>query len=486
MMRISFIAPIVLPLLSLSACIAQTLDPEETGEAESPLVATWTAIGGTTDITPAPVSFLGKMFLFARGIGDSQVYVRSSSDGTTWSGWSALAGKTTDVGLAPVVFDGKLYVFAKGSNDNGIYVNSTSNGNTWSGWSTAFSGTTDTAVAPVVFGGKLYVFAKGIVDQTIYMTSSTNATSWSAWLAIPGTTDVAPAAVAFNGKIILYSKGIADKKIYYSTSANGTWWSPWAEFGGTTEHGVRAAVFAGDLYVTSPGLGDQRIYVSASRDLSHWSGWFELPPRNLTTGAAVGLSAFGNGLYWFAEGASDNAIYEESTPVYHLPFSSGSGWNMGHGNWDDPNGGHGFGQAYAFDFGHAEGATVVAMRAGTVIALASDRTCNTWNVMLGNPCYGAPGEGNYVLIRHADGTVAAYDHLKYNGVLVSLGAMVAEGQAIGLSGNTGNSSTPHLHVDVRQYWNSANDMGPTIPIYFKDSNHTTTPWRPLDGDTLAP
>src|SRR5262249_8033669 len=111
-----------------------------------------------------------------------------------------------------------------------------------------------------------------------------------------------------------------------------------------------------------------------------------------------------------------------------------------------------------------------------------DRTCNTWGVKEGDPCYGQPGEGNVVLIRHGDGSVAAYCHLMKDKVFVQEGEYVLEGQVIALNDNTGNSSTPHVHVDVRAFWNSATDLGPTIPLSFQDANHGS--WRPMPGDPL--
>jgi murein DD-endopeptidase MepM/ murein hydrolase activator NlpD len=86
------------------------------------------------------------------------------------------------------------------------------------------------------------------------------------------------------------------------------------------------------------------------------------------------------------------------------------------------------------------------------------------------------------MIRHADNTAAAYLHLQKGSLLVKKNQQVARGQIIALSGNTGNSSNPHVHVDVRKYWNSPSDMGPTLPIKFQDK--TRRCWRPRFGDVF--
>ncbi|HEY3052426.1 MAG TPA: M23 family metallopeptidase [Thermoanaerobaculia bacterium] len=188
---------------------------------------------------------------------------------------------------------------------------------------------------------------------------------------------------------------------------------------------------------------------------------------------------------------------EAPDSYYKLPFADDPNWQLCKGNWDDPINGHdkgnaNGGQAYAFDFVYTpthdcrkgtEGHKILAVRAGQVIAMANDRQCNVWNLKEGDPCYGKPGEGNYVLIRHSDNTVAAYDHLQKGTISVAKNGQVARGQMIGLSGNTGNSSTPHVHLDVRKYWNSPSDLGPTLPIKFQDKHHVC--WRPKVGDDLA-
>lgn len=55
--------------------------------------------------------------------------------------------------------------------------------------------------------------------------------------------------------------------------------------------------------------------------------------------------------------------------------------------------------------------------------------------------------GNYVQIAHPAGRHSRYLHLRPRGVVVSLGEQVVRGQVIGYSGNTGDSTGPHLHYD---------------------------------------
>lgn len=61
--------------------------------------------------------------------------------------------------------------------------------------------------------------------------------------------------------------------------------------------------------------------------------------------------------------------------------------------------------------------------------------------------YERRGYGYYVVIRHHNGLETIYGHL--SGFLVSEDDVVKSGQPIGLGGNTGRSTGPHLHFETR-------------------------------------
>jgi len=57
------------------------------------------------------------------------------------------------------------------------------------------------------------------------------------------------------------------------------------------------------------------------------------------------------------------------------------------------------------------------------------------------------GYGNYIVISHANGTQTVYAHNSSN--IVYSGQTVVAGQVIGYVGNTGRSTGPHVHFEVR-------------------------------------
>ncbi len=108
---------------------------------------------------------------------------------------------------------------------------------------------------------------------------------------------------------------------------------------------------------------------------------------------------------------------------------------------------------YAIDFEMPIGTPLVAARAGKVVAVQeSFKDGNDRDL-----------EENFVMIQHADATVARYIHIKFDGALVRVGQKVKQGQRIALSGNTGQTGGPHLHFDIQT-------CGPNLP-----PNYNTLP-----------
>lgn len=69
-----------------------------------------------------------------------------------------------------------------------------------------------------------------------------------------------------------------------------------------------------------------------------------------------------------------------------------------------------------------------------------------------------PAYGNAIVIKHANGTYSQYAHLSK--IKVNIGQKVSAGQQIALSGNTGNSSGPHLHFEIRTTPNYGSAVNP--------------------------
>lgn len=87
------------------------------------------------------------------------------------------------------------------------------------------------------------------------------------------------------------------------------------------------------------------------------------------------------------------------------------------------------------DFGAPTGTPIKAALSGTITG-----TGNTDSV---KGCY---SYGKWVLVKHANGLSTLYAHLST--ISVSAGDSVKTGEVIGLSGNTGYSTGPHLHFTV--------------------------------------
>ncbi len=96
------------------------------------------------------------------------------------------------------------------------------------------------------------------------------------------------------------------------------------------------------------------------------------------------------------------------------------------------------------DLGAPFGTTVLAAADGTVSA--TNNGCANYG-SFGNTCGGRCG--NYVQIRHDDGSYSIYCHMQLDSVRVRTGQRVRCGDPIGSSASSGSSTGPHLHFGHR-------------------------------------
>lgn len=145
------------------------------------------------------------------------------------------------------------------------------------------------------------------------------------------------------------------------------------------------------------------------------------------------LACLAAGLLWFASGAAET--------LYRLPWADARSFMFTQVPGGQITSHFTKATLHAVDIDMPEGVSIVAARAGIVemVEARHGRTPEEAPVTY---------EGNFVRVRHADGTAATYAHLKYGGVAVALGEAVELGQLLGYSGATGDAEYPHLHFVV--------------------------------------
>ena len=121
--------------------------------------------------------------------------------------------------------------------------------------------------------------------------------------------------------------------------------------------------------------------------------------------------------------------------MYRGPVPASAVRGSGHFDW--PVSGHITQQFWhghrAIDVGARAGAPIVSADSGYVI-----KASHGWN----------SGYGSIVMVDHGNGFVSLYAHM--NTIYVRQGENVGKGEQLGTVGNTGRSTGPHLHFEIRQ------------------------------------
>jgi murein DD-endopeptidase MepM/ murein hydrolase activator NlpD len=168
---------------------------------------------------------------------------------------------------------------------------------------------------------------------------------------------------------------------------------------------------------------------------------------------------------------NDTAYCNNNAETYYrLPFIGGwPFWKQGQGNCGDFT--HKGNSKYAYDMPASLNTEVRAARGGVVTFVREDeyRNCCPDGDCPDDCDYSA----NLVEITHQDGTRGRYLHMPQNGVIVAEGMYVRRGDVIAKVGNTGYSTGPHLHFEVR----GPESGDATQPIRFQM-------WKALQYDTL--
>jgi murein DD-endopeptidase MepM/ murein hydrolase activator NlpD len=149
-----------------------------------------------------------------------------------------------------------------------------------------------------------------------------------------------------------------------------------------------------------------------------------------------------------AAGVADPGVHGISGFVDHDPGYPDQllDWNCGTRSYDLASGYNHQGTDYftwpfAWHKMNEDAVEIVAAAAGTIIQKYDgnfDRSCG----------FGG-GQWNAVYVQHADGSIAWYGHMKSGSTTSKpVGATVAQGEYLGVVGSSGNSTGPHLHLEM--------------------------------------
>lgn len=174
-----------------------------------------------------------------------------------------------------------------------------------------------------------------------------------------------------------------------------------------------------------------------------------------------------NYTFWTRHGSRD--ARHNDAYLYHLPYADGAAWRVSQGfNGSfshQENGG------FKVDFTMPEGTPIHAAREGMVVAVQMSGILRSDDRQYAT-------EGNTVYVQHDDGTVALYVHFAFGSIFAQAGRRVMRGDVLGLSGNTGFSTGPHLHFEVG--YPKDGRTWQTVPVRFSSGRGEVT--APLKGE----
>lgn len=95
------------------------------------------------------------------------------------------------------------------------------------------------------------------------------------------------------------------------------------------------------------------------------------------------------------------------------------------------------------------------------------------------------GFGNFIAIRHPEGYISYYAHIRKNSARVAVGTRVKRGDRIALVGSSGNSSDPHLHFEVWKREDPFSGACAGATSMWLDQPNYTTEYLLVDADVTT-
>jgi Ca2+-binding RTX toxin-like protein len=243
----------------------------------------------------------------------------------------------------------------------------------------------------------------------------------------------------------------------------------------------------GNITITNLSTGGGRVISVTDSQITFSGNTMTINPTNdLSAGNWMEVT-FGSGVVQNLNGVAYEGLIGNqlkfttsgtAAPVF-LPYDEQQTHNVMQGN--NTTFTHKGALKWGVDFDFSFGEKILAVASGTVVAMresivdgASRGIYDNGAVVPGQEAsMGTSNIGNFITIRHDDGSFATYAHFQQNSIPVEVGWRVIAGEVIGNIGNTGARTSTHLHLHFGSEpinWqaglvaNGTNDS--SSPLYF--------------------
>lgn len=96
------------------------------------------------------------------------------------------------------------------------------------------------------------------------------------------------------------------------------------------------------------------------------------------------------------------------------------------------------------------------------------------------------GVGNAIIIDHQNGEFSLLCHFKHNSITAKVGDVVKQGEVIGLCGNTGNTTQPHIHFNLQDH--PRMHLANALPAQFRKisvNGEVKENYEPIKGEEVS-